>query len=453
MHPTGRLAPVFAFGLRRPILMHPVPGRSPWCRVPRSRALMRLVLILPVLALTLLVSAQAVQAQAMPVFSPTGPDAAAYGADRSYPLGARGPRPPQVNMVAHYSGFDRLFAHHSVGRPSQASVLRRAVAELALTYRYQGNNYSLADYLDRNPTTGLLIARGDTILFEHYRYGRTDRDRFLSASMAKTVTGMLVGVAVAEGAIRSIDQPAADYEPDLAGTEYGKTSIRDLLHMASGVAFTETYDGTDDSAKMSRLLFGPRNPGTAKVLAGFNTREAPPGTRFHYAGAETAVLGVVVGNAVGMSLSRYLETRIWQPMGAEADATWTIDTTGRETAYCCLNAILRDWARLGLLLAHDGAWNGRQILPRTWVREATTVAAPFLAPGTATRGDGYGYQVWLPPGPRRQFAFRGIHGQAILVDPDAKLVLVHTAVRLKPAGDPAALELMALWRALVASGE
>jgi CubicO group peptidase (beta-lactamase class C family) len=413
---------------------------------------MRPALIFQVLVLALLMPGPAALAAAEPVYSATGPDAVVYGADRSYPLGVRGVRPAPVNMVANFSGFDRLYPHHSVNRPPQASVLRRAAADLTLTYRYQGNSYSLGDYLDRNPTTGLLIARGDTILFEHYRYARTDKDRFLSQSMAKTVTGMLVGIAVAEGKIRSIDQPAADYVPDLAGTEYGKTSIRDLLHMASGVAFTETYDGTDDSAKMSRMLFGPRNPGTARVLAEFNTREAPPGTRFHYAGAETAVLGLVVGNAGGMSLSRYLETRVWQPMGAEADATWTIDTSGRETAYCCFNAVLRDWARLGLLLAHDGAWNKRQIVPQAWVREATTVAAPFLAPGTATRGDGYGYQVWLPSGPRRQFAFRGIHGQAVLVDPDAKLVLVHTAVRLKPSGDPAALELMALWRALVAGG-
>jgi CubicO group peptidase (beta-lactamase class C family) len=176
----------------------------------------------------------------------------------------------------------------------EPSPLKRAADEIELTYRYQGADYTRDNYLDRNPTTGLLIAHADTILFAHYRYRRTDRERFISWSMGKAVTAMLLGVAVAENAISSIAQPAADYEPDLTGSEYGKTPIRDLLHMYSGVASSEVYDA-------------------AKAPAMFNTREAPPGTRFQYAGAETQVL--VVGNAVHMPLVQYLATRIWQPMG------------------------------------------------------------------------------------------------------------------------------------------
>lgn len=137
-------------------------------------------------------------------------------------------------------------------------------------------------------------------------------------------------------------------------------------------------------------------------------------------------------------------------MGAEADAEWTIDTTGQEVAYCCVNAVLRDWARVGMMLANDGAWNGHQIVPRQWVLDATTAQAPFLRAGTLFPSYGYGYQTWLLPGPRRQFALLGIHGQAIFVDPAAKLVLVHTAVGMKASGDPAAVELRALWGALVA---
>jgi CubicO group peptidase (beta-lactamase class C family) len=127
-----------------------------------------------------------------------------------------------------------------------------------------------------------------------------------------------------------------------------------------------------------------------------------------------------------------------------------VDAAGTEVASCCLNATLRDWVRFGLLLAHDGAWNGRQIIPRQWVLDATSVEAPYLAPGTATRTFGYGYQVWLRPGGRRQFALLGVHGQVTLVDPTAHLVLVHTAVRLKASNDPAAAEIYALWTALVA---
>jgi CubicO group peptidase (beta-lactamase class C family) len=157
----------------------------------------------------------------------------------------------------------------------------------------------------------------------------------------------------------------------------------------------------------------------------------------------------VLTHAIGMSPSAYLQSRIWQPMGAEADAIWTTDHTGQEVAYCCFNAVLRDWARLGLLLAHDGEANGHQIIPRQWVQDATTAPpdSPF-APYRATAYMGYGYQLWLFPGPRRQFAFLGIHGQSIYVDPAAHLVMVQTAVRVAPTGGRA--EPVALWNALVA---
>ena len=384
-----------------------------------------------------------------PVFSDTGPGAAAYGAASGYPPGPRSAPVPQINMVGTYSHWHEKYPNRPVPRPPVPSPLRRAAEELTLSYTFKGGTHDLPDYLARHPATALLIAQGDTILFEHYQYARTDRDPMVSQSMAKTIVAMLLGIAVREGAIRSISQPAADYVPELADTEYGRTPIRALLHMASGVAFREVYDVPDsDNALLSRMLFGPTGPGPARAVAMFNTREVPPDTRFHYAGAETEVLGLIVAAAVKMPLADYLRTRIWQPMGAEANAFWTIDNTGHETAFCCVAAVARDWARFGLLLAYDGAWNGRQIVPRQWVLDATTVQAPFLAPGAATPFAGYGYQTWLLPGPRRQFALLGVHGQAVLVDPEAKLVLVHTAVRLPASKDPAAAELYGLWRAL-----
>jgi CubicO group peptidase (beta-lactamase class C family) len=146
----------------------------------------------------------------------------------------------------------------------------------------------------------------------------------------------------------------------------------------------------------------------------------------------------------------YLEERIWQPIGAEADATWLVDAAGQEATYCCLNAVLRDWARVGLLLAHDGNWRGRQIIPAAWLREATTVRPdqPHLSPGVATPFFGYGYQTWIFPGERRTFALLGVRGQALYVDPQRRLVMVHTAVRKQPV-DPGNREAVALWRGVV----
>lgn len=387
-----------------------------------------------------------------PVFSDTGPDAEAYGAAAGYPIGPRMAAPlPQNIMVGTYSHWSEKYAHHVVTRPEVASPLRRAPDELALPYSYKGEQHDLPDYLSRHPTTGLLIAHDDTILFEHYQYGRIDRDQLLSQSMAKTVTAMLIGIAVGEGAIRSIDQPAADYVRALQGTEYGKTPIRALLHMASGVAFKEVYDTPDsDNARFGAMLFGRSAIGPARALATFDRRDVPPDTRFNYAGTEGEVLALVLAGATKTGMADYLTSRIWQPMGAEADATWMVDASGQETGFCCLSIVLRDWARIGLLLAHDGAWNGRQIVPSAWVMDMTTPQADFLRPRTMTRFYGYGYQTWIMPGPRRQFALLGIHGQAIFVDPAAHLVLVHTAVRLKATNDPAAPELIALWQALVA---
>ena len=388
-------------------------------------------------------------APADPVFSGTGPDAAAFGAGEGYPLGTRATMNEQKHLVATYSHFDQIFPSRRVARGERVAVLKRAPEELRITYRYGGELHALDDYLERHPATGLLIARGNTILFERYRYGRGDTDRFLSQSMAKTITAMLIGIAVSEGAIASIDHNVETYVPELRGSAYGQTPIRALLHMASGVEFSENYDGNDDISWMSRELFRRGGPGAVAVVGHFNDRAAPPGTRFHYASAESEILGLVLRNAVKMPVADYASERLWQKLGAEADASWAVDTTGQETTYCCFNAMLRDYARLGLMLAYDGAWNGQQIVPKDWVVAATSVEAPYLAPRTATPYFGYGYQTWIFPRPWRQFALLGVRGQAIFVDPPSKLVLVHTAVRLLPSHDPGSAELGALWNAVV----
>src|SRR4029077_8180116 len=145
--------------------------------------------------------------------------------------------------------------------------------------------------------------------------------------MTKTITAMLLGIAVGDGKIGSIDAPAGDYVPELAGTEYGKTPLRALLHMASGVTFSEDYGGNDDIARLGRALFAPDSPGPAKAVALFNTREASPDTHFHYSSAETELLGLVLANATKSTPADYAQSRLWQPMGAEADATWVVDAT------------------------------------------------------------------------------------------------------------------------------
>jgi CubicO group peptidase (beta-lactamase class C family) len=399
--------------------------------------------------LTLAITAATGGERAVPVFSDTGPDAADYGAAEGYPVGSLNDR--TLYLVGTYSHFDQVVTVRTVAHAATPWPFRRAAAEPEIAYSFRGGRYTIDDYLHRNPVTGLLIAKDDTILYEHYQYARSDRDRFLSQSMAKTITAMLVGIAVSEGAIKSIDDSVATYLPGLADTEYGKTPIRALLHMSSGVAFSETYDGSDDVATLHRDLFGPFGKSADASVRQFNSRTAPPGTVWHYASVETEILGLVLRAATGAQVADYLRDKIWQRIGTEADASWAIDTHEQEVTYCCFNAVLRDYARLGRLLAHDGAWEGRQIIPRQWVIDATTVRPEesYLAPGRLPRSFGYGFQVWLLPGAERRFALLGVHGQVIFVDPAAKLVMAHTAVYRKPVDFDAIAEAVALWSAVV----
>ncbi len=355
-----------------------------------------------------------------------------------------------ASLVGSHSHLDEIFPGRLIHKAPTPSRLVR-VAEPRLTWTFQGVELTLDDYLARNPTTGLLVARGDTIVVERYQYGRTDRHRLTSWSMAKTVTAMLVGLAISEGAIRSLDDLAAGYVPELAAAEYGRTSLRHLLQMSSGVRFDEEYSGRDDVATLAMNTYRLLGPGGASAVTPFNERHAAPGTKFSYASAETQVLGLVLARAIGRPVAEYLQQKIWQPMGAEADATWLVDNSGQEATFAGLNAVLRDYARLGLLLAHDGDWRGRQIIPAPWIMEATTVRAdqPHLQPGTATPIFGYGYQTWILPTRRRMFLLWGIRGQRIFVDPTNRLVMVNTAVHKLPVDVPPLEEMAALWFALV----
>ncbi|HEX7928271.1 MAG TPA: serine hydrolase, partial [bacterium] len=257
------------------------------------------------------------------------------------------------------------------------------------------------------------------------------------------ITGLLIGIAISEGAIKSVDDIPESYVPGFMGSEYGRTPIRDLLHMSSGVDFGEARDsGRDLNRLWIDLVMGGKD--AIHSVTQFNRRIAPPGTRFSYASIEPDVLGQVLRQVLQRSLSQYFAERVWQPIGAEANATWLLDAEGTELPHFGFSAVLRDWARLGRLLAHDGSWEGRQLIPAQWMQDATTVrpADAYLAPGKAAPHLGYGYLLWLLPGNRRQFGLLGDMGQRMLVDPGSKLVLVHTALE-------EGREIWMLWEAAV----
>ena len=350
------------------------------------------------------------------------------------------------HSVDGFSRLDEVLSAATSPAPSRASPWRRASAEPRLYYdsppMLGAGRFGLDQYLARNPTTGLLIAQDGQILIERYQYGRGDQHRLTSFSMAKTIIAMMIGLAIAEGRIRSVEDEAAAYLPALAGTEYGATPLRHLLTMSSGVAFREEYDGNDDSARLSRLTIGGQSAGGVQVPPHFNRRIAPPGQRWYYASAETFVLALVLRQAIGRPIAGYFSEKIWQPLGAEAPATWLTDRSGQEVGYMGFNAVLRDYGRLGMMLARGGQAEGRQIIPPAWLAEMTRA---HVAPAATGRYYGYGYQTWIFPSLDGSFALLGVRGQALFVDPARRLAMVHTAVR-PDARDPGGADTTALWR-------
>ena len=351
------------------------------------------------------------------VFS--APDEALLGKAEGYPVCKVGQvASDQKCLVGTLSHMDEVVPARKVAHGAPRELKRVDKAEML----------GADDYMAKNRNTGLLVIKDGVVLAERYNYDRKPTDRFQSYSMAKTVVAMLIGIAISDGKIKSVEDRAEQYVPELKGHPYGETSLRHLLEMSSGVAFSEDYNGKDDVTKLAIKTLFQNGPGGADSVKEFTNRERPAGTKFYYASSETEVLSLVLSAATGRNLSEYLSEKIWIPMGAEADAMWLIDGGGHELGFMGLNATLRDWGRLGMLLANYGELDGKQIIPAAWVKEASSVHAPHLEVGVATPYNGYGYQTWLIQKGTPKFALMGVRGQGVLIDPVTKFVVVHTAV-------------------------
>jgi len=350
-------------------------------------------------------------------FADAAPDEDKLGKEQGYPIGTArtwffdesvrvGSFTAQGVIAGIFGGNANVLA------PSDAPMpLPRAAREPPIRWDVDNRKaLSVDDYLSRQRIMGLLIVKDGVIQVERYQYGRRPTHRFLSNSMAKSITSLAIGMAQEEGKIKSLDDRADAYVPKLAGTLLGETTIRNLLRMASGARYTEEYDGKDDAARYLAVVTRDGIEVAAKVVT---ERAVPQGSHFSYASVNTHVLAAVLRGATGMSVSEYLAPRLWQAIGAETSALWRADKTGLELAGGNFNATLRDYARLGMVLANDGVRPDdvarKPIIPRDYLLEATDwhrVPSSFR-PGWATPYYGYGYQFWLFPGERRRFALLG----------------------------------------------
>lgn len=333
--------------------------------------------------------------------------------------------------VGNYSNLAALFPHNTIRASAQPRQLREASTVPDEEKLSDALKARFTEHAEKFPVTGMLVLHGDNILLESYQYDRTPAHRFHGWSMSKSVLSLLVGSAVRDGLIASVDDPAEKYLPALEGALHGQTRIRHLLQMSTGAAVLHKpgWQGGDLGTIYTELLSYQSD--SLSLVKSWNRRAEPAGTRFNYNELAPLTLMHVVRKVTGKTLAAYLEEKIWRPMGAESSATWITDTKGAEFGCVGFSASLRDWGRLGLLLANDGNHAGAQLVDRSWLLKATTVAPdePHLLPGNATPHSGYGYLTWIEAyRNRRVFSMRGHHNQFVIVAPDLKLVLVQTAV-------------------------
>jgi len=331
----------------------------------------------------------------------------------------------QVNT---FRNIDRLFPTRTVRRGSESTPIPQNPAPMEdFRFDHDGQSYDLFDVLSLNRVSGLLIVQGGAIRFEKYLLGNDESTRWMSMSVVKSITGVLVGAAIQDGLIRSIDDPLVHYLPRFAGTAYDGVTVRQLLMMASGVAWDETY--TNPASDRRRMLEAQiaQRPGAILDLMAVLPRAAEPGTRWNYSTGETHLVGALVQAATGMPVAEYLSKKLWAPLGMESDATWWLDSPGGlEVASSGLSATLRDYARFGLFLLHDGVIDGERVLPEGWMKQAST--SKQIGGQTIE----YGYLLWPLHG--RSYAGIGIFGQFVFVDPDRDLVVAMWSAQPKPVG-------------------
>lgn len=279
-------------------------------------------------------------------------------------------------------------------------------------------------FLEHTNTDGLLIFQRDSVRFEYYGNDFTKSDIHISWSMSKSLISGLIGIALDEGHIESIDQLATDYLPRLKESGYENVTIKNLLQMSSGVLFNEDYgDFNSDINRMGRYFaLGMPMADFAATL----TNEKPPGTYNHYVSIDTQVLGMILVKATNMSITEYSKLKIWNPIGAQDDAHWIIDNEDMEFALGGYNATLRDYAKLGILYLDSGRWMGQQLVPEEWALTSTRPLDAHVQQRTedGRNLDGYGYQWWIPYGADDEFMAIGVYDQFIYIDPDKDAVIV-----------------------------
>lgn len=332
----------------------------------------------------------------------------AENADRLRQAGAEILFWSQAQRDANFPAMERMFPGHVT--PASARPL--ALVEGASIVDAMGGEGALETHLDAHNVAGLIVVQDGKVRLERYARGYGPEGRYTSFSVAKSLTSTLVGAAVRDRLIESVDDPLTRYLPELKGSAYDGVSVEQVLTMTSGVKWNEDY--TNPESDVAKMYRDPPQPGVDQTIAYLATlpREAAPGTKWVYKTGETNLIGVLVTRVTGKTLAAYAGEKIWGPFGMERELFWMQDAGGQGIGGCCLSASLRDYARIGMFVIAGG----RGVVPDGWFAKATRKQAETGRPGS-----GYGYQWWTNDD--GSFQAQGIFGQLIFIDPARKLVV------------------------------
>ena len=351
--------------------------------------------------------------------------------------------PPPLDVMARAAAFEgdadyffqntsELYPTRTVSVSEARQPLSRDEAALdGFTYEYEGETRTLADLYTAMETSGLMIIHEGEVVHESYGRGANAGTRFTTWSLVKSITSTLVGVAIADGKIDSVDDQLVKYLPEVKGTAYDGVTIKQALQMSSGIRYDPNlFDGKMDDT----INFMTNSVVTGKTpvfdLAIKYKREHEPGTKFNYNTAESQVLLELIRRVTEMDAAAYLEQKIWRPLGMEHSGEWVLDRAGAEGAEiggAFYNPALRDWARFGIFVEQGGVWNGEQILPVDWVDRATISDDAHIRPGEVhpNPNRGYAWHWWTYSD--GTFTASGANGQTLYIDRENDIVVARSS--------------------------
>ena len=330
-----------------------------------------------------------------------------------------------------YQKFNRVYelfpTSNLVPSNNPSSFEIESMIELPNSFVYESRSVDVNEYLDRTDVSALLILKDGKIRYENYWLTGGREVKWISMSVGKSFVSALIGIALDQGHIKSIQDPVTIYVPQLKDSAYDGVSIKDILQMSSGASWNEDYGDPNSDINRSVRIFALG--GSLDEFAASLTNENEPGTFNRYNSTDTQVLGMLLREATGTSVTEFMQKMLWDPIGAEDNAYWLLDSENMEVAYGGLNATARDYAKLGELYRLRGRMNNKQIIPEKWVDESVRPDAPHLMPGENPMSDyplGYGYQWWIPDESGDYMAI-GVYNQFIYVSPKNNSVVVQLA--------------------------